>query len=672
MKYKTIDNPNQPQPLLEVPRGSQQSEPVKTGPLPTAVSPIIRLFDVSGLYSWKSITPNAVPDTAVPTPARDLSFTWGIGYEALRLDVDGQHPQMVASGTIKNLFHTVHWLAPVEAIHDDTWLGNITSITATRATFPYTAVQITAVRSMFSNQRQLNVTLMGDGVAERHNTLQFESPAFQKISLAFDFATAKSAAAVRATAQTPTRQVSLTDLFQQVGFDVTITARTMISEATPDPYWREQELHDAMQFYWANSENVAEPTLWAFFAPLHQDGKELGSTIYDDIGPTHGQGTAVFTDSFIAQSPASSSLSTNWPQFGLTCRQIAAALHPLTSQTYPHGTQIAYITDPSNYLTDCFNPAILTDLRHTTTQHKMNKTADWANWDDEQGFSIMPHPSLRLELCVNRDQASYEFMEPVILELKLTNIDAQAQWTDKTSLTNFDNLTLIIKQEGKPAQQFWPYKRDYRMPQPQQLMPGQSLHASLFIAAGRQGWYIAEPGRYSLQVRLTTASDGIITSDRLQIVVRPPTSFVQEYLAQDFFADDVGRILAFNGSRFLNSGNQVLREVMARLPLKPVALHAAYALGLALAHEHKRLVLAGNQKSPLLRILRQPGREEEARLLLNFALVDQADTAVTTFGHIRWQHDMEQFSIWLTQRGDNRLAAKTRRLLEQTKPHLAF
>ena len=672
MKYKTTDNHNQPQPLLEVPRGSQQPKPIKTGPLPTAVSPIIRLFDVSGLYSWKSITPNAVPDTAVPTPARDLSFTWGIGYEALRLDVDGQHPQMVASGTIKNLFHTVHWLASIEAIHDDTWLGNITSITGTQATFPYTAVQITAVRSIFSNQRQLNVIFMGDGVAERHSILHFESPDFQKISLAFDFATAKSAAAVRATAQTPTRPVSLTDLFQQVGFDVTITARTMFSEATLDPYWREQELHDAMQFYWANSENVAGPALWAFFAPLHQDGKELGATIYDDIGPTHGQGTAVFTDSFIAQSPESSSSSTNWPQFGLTCRQIAAALRPPTSTPDLQDTRIAYITDPSHYLSDCFNPTILTDLRHTAAQYQMNKTAAGANWNDELGFNIMPHPSLHLKLRVNRNPASYEFMEPVILELKLTNIAAQAQWADKTSLTNFDNLTLIIKPEGKPAKEFWPYKRDYRMPQPQQLIPGQSLHDSLFIAAGRTGWYIAEPGRYTLQARLTTASDGIITSNRLQIVVRPPTNFVQEYLAQDFFADDVGRILAFNGSRFLKSGNQVLREVIARLPLNPVALHAAHALGLALAHEHKGLALTGNQTPPLLRILRQPSQEEEARLLLKFALIDRADTAVTTFGHIRWQHYMEQFSLWLTQRSDSHLAAITRRLLEQTKPHLVL
>ena len=648
-------------PLFGVPSETRQSAPIKTGPLQPGISPVSHLFHVSGLYSWKSLTLQDVPETAVPTPPPDLSFTWGIGYEALRLDVDGHHPQMLASGTIKNLFHTVQWLGHLELVDDNTWSGEIYNKQGLSATFPYNSVKITAVRSIFHNQRHLNVTFFGDGLPARHSTLQFESPIFQTFDLAFDVITVSTPTST-ANTHSLSQPIAMEHVFQQAGLDVNVTTRKVLADPTTavSP-WNDQELHDAMQFYWTNSHTLAQPNLWALFASQHKNGQHIAATIYDAIGLNHGQGTAVFTNSFITQLSANKAQPTDWPRFGLTCQQIATALRqPYSTPPSNPGPHSSPPSSTPDYLADCFSPLILQTLRHTA----LNQRTDYAPWYDEQGFDTDPQSSLHVELCINRNQAIYEFMEPVILELKLTNTAAHTQWVDKNIFTNLDNLTLILKKEGKPARQFLPYKRDYQMPQPQQLLPSHSLHDTLFVSAGCYGWYITEPGYYTLHATLSVA-DELSISNQLHFRVMPPDNFVQQYLAQDFFVDDVGRILAFNGSRFFNGGNQVLREVMARLPLKPVALHAAYALGNVLTDEYKRLAPVANQASPPLQIIKQPPCPEEARQLLYTALVRNTDTAVSTFGHIRWRQYMEQFSIWLAQQGDTHLAAQTMALLRK-------
>ena len=46
-----------------------------------------------------------------------------------------------------------------------------------------------------------------------------------------------------------------------------------------------------------------------------------------------------------------------------------------------------------------------------------------ALWFDHHGFeeaNTSPEPALKLELRVNRDKPDFEFMEPAVLELKLT------------------------------------------------------------------------------------------------------------------------------------------------------------------------------------------------------------------------------------------------------------
>jgi len=52
--------------------------------------------------------------------------------------------------------------------------------------------------------------------------------------------------------------------------------------------------------------------------------------------------------------------------------------------------------------------------------------------------------------------------------------------------------------------------------------------------------------------------------------------------AQDYFSDEVARVLAFDGSRHLSDGNAILWEVAEKLSERKAAIHARIALALPL------------------------------------------------------------------------------------------
>ena len=80
--------------------------------------------DVSGLYTWRAQSPST-------------------RREQLRLDVDRNYPQMVASGTyIPDIFTWAHWIADLSASGPNSWTGSIWyTDTSPGRTFPYTSVR---------------------------------------------------------------------------------------------------------------------------------------------------------------------------------------------------------------------------------------------------------------------------------------------------------------------------------------------------------------------------------------------------------------------------------------------------------------------------------------------------------------------------------------------------
>ena len=71
------------------------------------------------------------------------------------------------------------------------------------------------------------------------------------------------------------------------------------------------------------------------------------------------------------------------------------------------------------------------------------------------------------------------------------------------------------------------------------------------------GILLDEPGRYTVQLALRVGSEDVV-SNAFSLRVAPAIGYDEEYLAQDVFTDEVGRLLAFDGSQYFDGGNNTL------------------------------------------------------------------------------------------------------------------
>jgi hypothetical protein len=647
---------------------------------------------VSGLYEWKrSIkipTPLPIDNTPSETTdtADDLLF---LQREELRLDVDGRYPQNVASGTsFFFLASQVHWIANLKSTGSDTWMGKIWYKDGETAKFPYTQIEVKVTPSWFLHLRSATVTFSGPGISNRTLTYQYRSFSFHTVEFEYDIESGitpvteiETHAHPNRPGSLPSETLSIETVFRRCGFGVTKSGGDNVIAGPPpgvEGQWSDNEMHDAMQTHWSRFADAPQWSLWVLFASQHEQGSSLGGIMFDDIGPNHRQGTALFYNSFISNPPGNDPNPTAWVkrmQFWTAVHEMGHAFNlahswqkalgtpwiPLTNEpearsfmNYPYnvaGGQTAFFSD----FEFRFSDAELLFMRHAPSRFVQQGNADWFDHHGFEQHHISPEPSLKLDLRVNRSNTLFEFLEPVVLELKLTNISSQPQLISDKLLSELEHLMIIIKKDGKPARQFLPYAQYCWKSETRVLMPGESTYESLFVSVGKTGWEIAEPGYYTVQVALhleTTEED--IVSNPLRLRIAPPRGYEEEFLAQDFFSEDVGRILTFDGSRILTQGNNILREVAAKLSNRKVAYHAQVALASAMAKEYKILDL-DNPKEPKIKVL--PAHLPEASQEFSQALIQHPQTSAETLGHIDYKHYVDQFSETLAKAGESDKAA---------------
>lgn len=421
--------------------------------------------------------------------------------------------------------------------------------------------------------------------------------------------------------------------------------------------------------------------------------------MFDDIGPNHRQGTAIFNNSFISNAPPGDANPAAWVQrmrFWTACHEMGHSFNlahswqkaltsqgkgpwiPLTDEpearsfmNYPYnvsGGQTAFFADFEYRFSD----GELLFMRHAPARFVQMGNADWFDHHGFQQANVSPEPTLKLELRTNREKALFEFMEPVVLEMKLINVSSQPQLIQEKMLSALDKATVILKKKGKPARQFLPYANYCWETRKKALMPGEAAYESLFVSSGLNGCDMAEPGHYTVQMALHLDEEDIV-SNPLCLRIAPPRGYDEEFIAQDFFSDDVGRILTFDGSRFLSKGNDTLREVVERLSDRRVALHARVALANAAACDYKQLVLAEGKKEMLkpaeavgsqVKVL--PSNSETARKEFAAALLAQRDVAAESLGHIDYKCYIDRFSDWLAGQGESKKAVEIQDNLYQT------
>jgi hypothetical protein len=652
-------------------------------PLPTPVS---------GRYEWR-LPPGAPPARHGPGPLR------AVRREDLRLDVDRHYPQATASGTLAGgLAVQIHWVARLRRTAATTWAGPIWYKDGAGASFPYTRVEITVVPSAMPAQRKAVAKFTRPGIAARTRTFWFRSQYFHPVNLEFDWAEAVTPTLAIDTCAHPNRPATLPcenlaieTVFKRAGFNVTTGAGGVVPFSGADTLWSDQEMHDAMQVYWSRFAAAPQWAMWILFASLHESGTNLGGIMFDDIGPNHRQGTALFVDSFVATPPAGDPNPADWVQrmiFWTACHEMGHSFNlahswqkslgvgwvPLTDElearsfmNYPflvNGGEGAFFSD----FEFRFSDQELLFMRHAPARFvEMGNAA----WFDHHGFheaNVSERPAFQLSVRVSRDRPVFEFMEPVALELKLKNVSGRPQIVERGVLAP-DAVTLIIKKQGREARQFLPFARRCAAPDPVVLeaqAPKDAIYGSILGSVGLNGWDLAEPGNYLIQAAVHIGDDDIVSAP-LQLRIEPPASREEEFLAQDLFTEDAGRVLAVGGSRSepLERGNAVLHELAERLPDRRVALHARYVLGNVLQSPYKALVVDTDAARPIA-VEERPPNPDEAREFITTALGSKPTIAAESFGHIEFNELLDGFSRWLEAEGDAPAAGEALDLLYET------
>ncbi len=656
---------------------------------------------VSGSYEWRRLGFGGASNGEAAEEEADplAGILPPVQCEQLRLDVDGPYPQMQASGTIiRTIKSRVHWIAKLRPIRPNVWQGPIWYKDGDTATFPFIKVVI-YVSGWYPTARRATIVFSGGWARPIRRTLKYRSSCFHPVEFEFDCAEGTSTLTKINTHDHPNRPATLVEedltiqtAYRRAGFDVRCSGGDSvvpIAGAGPGARWSDMEMHDAMQAYWSRFANKAQWSMWVFFAALHEMGTSLGGIMFDDIGPNHRQGTAIFNDSFISQAPSGDPAPDAWVRrmrFWTACHEMGHAFNlahswqkslaadgrgpwiPLADEpearsfmNYPYrvsGGQSAFFADFEYRFSD----AELLFLRHAPERFVRMGDADWF---DDHGFRearVSAEPALELQLRPNRGDASFEFLEPPILELKLKNVSSQPQLVPEKILADSGQMTVIVKKKGKPARQFCPYAERCWQPTQTTLEPGQSLYEPLSAFAGREGWELAEPGDYVVQVALHREGEDIV-SNPLRLRIRPPHDRQEDVLAQDVFTDDVGRILTFGGSQFLETGIATLQQAIEDFGDRRLAIHARIALGNVLAREFKRLDFAESRRelapahelNAKIRVTRAD--EDAARKQLHTALVDPEETAAETLGNITYRNYAERYSEWLFDQGERDEAA---------------
>lgn len=673
-----------------------------------AIAPVNTAFrSVSGMYRRSS--PTVLSTSHSNGEGEDLVqlidlASADIGMrEELRIDIDGSLPQNVASGTIfRALNSRVHWIAKLIQEGPTTWLGTVVLKNGDIGAFPYTNIKIMIRRASSLLPQSTKVIFSGGGAPNAERSYEYVSPYYRKVEFEFDFVkgitpplTMQTHAHPNRPANLPKEKLTIAKVFQRAGFDVTESTgggALPITGAGANAKWSDMEMHDAMQKFWSKFKNKPQWSMWVFFAALHEEGTGLGGIMFDDIGGNHRQGTAVFTESFIKQAPAGDPAPSAWVErmkFWCTCHEMGHAFNlahswqkamgtpwiPLSNapearsfMNYPYnvaGGQTAFF----NNFRYAFSNDELLFMRHAPEQFVQMGNAAWFDHHAFEQANQLAEPTFRLELRVQRKEVNgvqqaplFEFLECVVLELKLTNITGQPLVVPVKLLSPSHHLTVIIKRRGQPAKEVIPYATYCWQPEHKALNPGESIYDSLFTSVGKGGWDIAEPGYYTIQVALHHHKEDIV-SNPLTIRVKPPKSYDEELLAQDFFSEEVGRLLTFDGSRVMEGANNVIQEVIEQLPDSNAAVHCRIAQANSLMKEYKGLVIPSGPAEEMRSLAESNtairttnANLDEAKKLLGDVMKDP-EAAAEVLGNIDLNYYLSRYSKALQQEGEKQEAA---------------
>ena len=190
----------------------------------------------------------------------------------------------------------------------------------------------------------------------------------------------------------------------------------------------------------------------------------------------------------------------------------------------------------------------------------------------------------------------FEFLEPVVVELKLQNISATPQVVDENILTTLDGITIALKRQGSPARQFLPFAQYCMKSAAKVLQPKEAMYASVYVTAGLNGVDVSEPGRYLLQAAMHT-TQGDIVSKPFTLRVATPRGWKKKSSRRTSSPIKSAGCLRSTAAACFLRPTRCFATSSSGCPIAAWPRHARIPLGLAVAEPAKVLTIgAGAQR----------------------------------------------------------------------------
>ena len=680
-------------------------QPFPTQPLPTRIPlyPLNICSPVSGRYSMVQskvaagpTLPHRIPGP-ITGPITGPLVPLNLTRMTVRVDVDRFFPQQRISVEVTRLFPARRCHVIAEVTSDQCTGFNRRRVEATityrdgdATLLPGTTLVFEARRTTGTGYGAYSLTVSGGGAATRTHTLQFDSVYFDPVEFEVDcvsnagtpITTMDTAAHPTRPADLPAETISLATVYQRAGFDVAMSPGANVipvAGSGANGTWSDAEMHNAMVAHWTRFSNAPNWAMWVLYAARHDTGRTLGGVMFDDIGTNHRQGTAIFTDSFIQDVPAGDANPAAWRRrmtFWTAVHEMGHAFNLAHSWQKALGTPQApgdpwvplanepearsFMNYPfrvsggeASFFADFrfrFSDDELKFMRHAPRRFVQMGNANWfVNHAFEEPAAHEQSGAWTLRLRPNREANRFAFLEPVKLELKLTNSSHQAAVVEPDLLKDGRHISLLVAKKGAPAKLWAPFMTMCHESHFKALEPGESIYGEQFVGATTSGWLIDEPGLYTVQAAVDMGHE-VVVSNVLEIIVGTPGSTVEEKLAPDWFTEDVARVLAFQGAPALVAATDTVREVVEQAPGTAAAVHGAVALSSPMLRDFKVL---GDDKTEVRAVAADVSAAADIQ---SKALLDAPDAAAQTLGHIEYFATLETLAGALKDAGDTKQA----------------
>ena len=466
----------------------------------------------------------------------------------------------------------------------------------------------------------------------------------------------------------PARSLSVVSAFAEAGIQMLPTAGgnvINIGEAG-DTRWSDAELHASMERHFTLWRDLPQWAVWLLVAQLHEYGAGLLGIMFDQRGRQR-QGCAVFHAGLGGVTPQKlrEQLFTYVHELGhcfnlLHSWQKALATPPGTNRPnslswmnypwrYPLGGEAAFwAAFPFQ-----FDDRELIHLRHAFRNRIVMGGNDFAAGAGLEDTSFLATPvrdasGLRLEISAPKSLA---LGEPVVVKLSLSVADGAPKTVHPYLHPNLGAVQVAIRKPDGRVVAYDPVI-DHCMGQAAaQVGPGETIEDSAYIGYGHDGFYFDQAGIYQIRAIYPALDGSQVASNILSLRVRHPVTAAEEELADLFFGEAQGMLLALLGSDAdsLASGVKAFEEVLARHGKHPMANYARLVLGINAAREFKTVT----PETETRLAVRAPRADESAQLL-------SAAVQSGVLDPITQDMAMTRLADCQARLGDEKAAAETR------------